>query len=202
MRKRCGRDEHSSEGAFQDGPVPTYWKGSDVTGGSNPGGSPAAYLSACSSTPDRVYPAGWLRRRRPPARRRTTGSRRNHGGAPSGTRARRRRDRRRGSAPRGPGPPSPPRRAPRRSAGGRVTRKAAASSSHGCLQSRQAPLPAGGATANPRAAALSRIRSSNDRTREATVSSRGRAARRWEPAMRFAASLTVLFPRSSIRGTP
>ena len=43
-------------------PVLTYRNGSGLTGGFNPAGSPVAYLSACSSTLDNVYPTGFASR--------------------------------------------------------------------------------------------------------------------------------------------
>ena len=43
-------------------PVLTYMNGSGLTGGFRTAGSPVAYLSACSSTLDRVYPAGFASR--------------------------------------------------------------------------------------------------------------------------------------------
>ena len=39
-------------------PVLMYWNGSGLTGGLRPAGRPVAYLSACSSTLVRGYPAG------------------------------------------------------------------------------------------------------------------------------------------------
>ena len=39
-------------------PVLMYKNGSGLTGGVSPAGSPVAYLSACSSTLVRGYPAG------------------------------------------------------------------------------------------------------------------------------------------------
>ena len=43
-------------------PVLTYRNGSGFTGGLNPAGSPVAYLPACNSTLDSVYPTGFASR--------------------------------------------------------------------------------------------------------------------------------------------
>ena len=53
-------------------PVLTYRNGSGATGGFSPAGRPAAYRSACGSTLDRVYPAGFASRT--PAARPATNS--------------------------------------------------------------------------------------------------------------------------------